>query len=80
MEIDDSDDVVMLGNHTAAAAHPMFTFKGDTATRLLRNESIQVDAHLGHQNDMLQVRIIPLGSIASFRANVTAFGTSYDMG
>jgi len=79
MELDGSSDVVMLGNHTAAASHAMYTFKGDVASALLRNEAETIDAHIGEQNERLQVKLIQLGSRAAFLQDVTAFSTSYDV-
>jgi len=80
IEATDGDDIAMIGNHTAAGAHPMYVFKGPVATALMRTEASGHDAHWSTVNDRLRVRLIPLGSLAEFRANVTAFPSGYDVG
>jgi hypothetical protein len=72
------DDIVMIGNHTAASARPMYVFKGTTATALMRTEAESHDAHWGSTNERLRVKLIPLGSISDFRNNVSAVASAYD--
>jgi len=73
------EDIVMIGNHTAAGSTPMYIFKGTTATSLMRTEAVTHNAHWGTLNERLSVKMIPLGSLSSFRQNDSAFNSAYDL-